>query len=149
MPKPQRGEAAGHSLQPTMLLNDALLRLAQQRNIDPASRSQVLAAGARIIRRSLVDYARKRKALKRGGQQKVVSLEVDVAAEQQRFDLLALHEALKAYERKHSRGASIVEMKYFGGLTNAEIARELGLSPRTVDEDLRFSKAWLRKELSK
>lgn len=137
-------ETPGHSLQPTMLVNDAYLKLLEQNNVDPEDRSQVMAAGAVIIRRLLVDYARRRNAKKRGGPEKCrISLpnaEPDAASE---IDVLELHDALNVFSENNPRAAKVVELKFFGGLTSEEIAAELNVSSRTVGGDWQFAKAWL------
>ena len=137
-------ETTGHSLQPTLLVNDAYLRLLEQRNVDPGDRSQVMAAGATIIRRLLVDYARKRKAKKRGGAAgRGNSLNVSIADSAKDMDILELNDALDALCGENPRAARVVEAKFFGGLTAEEIAEQLAVSLRTVNNDWRFAKAWL------
>ena len=141
-------ETPGHSLQPTMLVNDAYLRLLEQRNVDAADRSQVMAVGANMIRRMLVDHARRRKAAKRGGPTgRGVPLSVSIVAGTSPLDILELHDALTLFSQQHARAAQIVELKFFGGLTVEEIAAELKVSVRTVHHDWRFAKAWLFRAL--
>ncbi len=141
-------ETPGHSLQPTMLVNDAYLRLLEQKNVDPADRSQVMAAGATIIRRLLVDYARKRKAQKRGGGAgRKMLLSVSIADATNHLEILELNDALETLGRENPRMASVVELKFFGGLSGEEIAEQLGISLRTVNNDWRFAKAWLYRTL--
>lgn len=143
------GERPGHSLQPTMLVHDAYLKLRQQRNIDPADRSQMMAAGATIIRRLLVDYARARKAQKRGGLEKYqIPLHISVADSASLIDILELNDALETLAQQNGRAAQVVELKFFGGLSGDEIAKQLGISLRTVNNDWRFAKAWLYRTLS-
>ena len=142
-------ETPGHSLQPTLLVNDAYLKLLEQRNINIADRSQVMAAGGTIIRRLLVDYARTRKAKKRGGADgRGIPLHISIADSANRLDVLELNDALEALSSENSRAAHIVEMKYFGGLSGEEIAEQTGVSLRTVNNDWRFAKAWLYHKLS-
>lgn len=142
-------EAAGHSLQATMLVHDAWMRLSEQRNIDPAQRTQVLAAGATIIRRLLVDYARRRKAKKRGGPEaRGRQLQVDVPDRATGLDVLELHDALNALADQSPRAARVVELKFFGGLSGEEISTELAVSLRTVNNDWKFAKAWLYRSLA-
>ncbi len=146
--KALRRELAGHSLQPTLLVNDAYLRLLEQRNLDPADRSMVLAAGATIIRRLLIDYARRRRRQKRGGPQgRGIPLHISVAESAKTLDLLELNDALEALAEQLPRAAKIVELKFFGGLTGEEISLQLGISLRTVNNDWKFAKAWLYREL--
>ncbi len=142
-------ETPGHSLQPTMLVNDAYLKLLEQKNVDPADRSQVMAAGATIIRRLLVDYARTRKAQKRGGPDgRGIPLHISVADSAKQLDVLELNDALEALGAENARAAQVVELKFFGGLSGDEIAEQLGVSLRTVNNDWRFAKAWLYRTLS-
>lgn len=132
-----------------MLVNDAWLKLLDQKNVDPADRSQIMAAGATIIRRLLVDYARTRKAQKRGGPDgRGNSLHISVADSARQLDVLELNDALAALGEVNARAAQVVELKFFGGLTGEEIAEQLNVSLRTVNNDWRFAKAWLYRTLS-
>ena len=141
-------ENPGHSLQPTLLVNDAYLRLLEQRNVCFNDRSKVMATGATIIRRLLVDYARKRKSQKRGGEQgRGKQLHVSIAGNANRLDALELNDALELLAKQRPRSAQVVELKFFGGLTSEEIAEQIGVSIRTVKSDWRFAKAWLYREL--
>jgi RNA polymerase sigma factor (TIGR02999 family) len=141
-------ESPGHSLQPTMLVNDAYVKLLEQRNVDPADRSRVMAAGATIIRRLLVDYARTRKAQKRGGPDgRGIPLHISVADSANLLDVLELNDALEALGDENERAAQVVELKFFGGLSGDEIAERLDVSLRTVNNDWRFAKAWLYRAL--
>ncbi len=142
-------EKPGHSLQPTLMVNDAWLKLLDQKNVDAANRSQVMAAGSNIIRRMLVDYARKRKAQKRGGKKgRGEPLHICVADSANQIELLELNDALESLEKDHPRTAQVVELKFFGGLTGDEIAQQLNVSLRTVNNDWRFAKAWLYRVLN-
>jgi RNA polymerase sigma-70 factor (ECF subfamily) len=141
-------ESPGHSLQPSLLVNDAYLRLLEQRNISPDDRSAVMAAGATIIRRLLVDYARKRKSQKRGGEKgRGKGLHLSIADNANHLDVLELNDALEALGNQRPRAAQVVELKFFGGLTSEEIGDQIGVSLRTVKSDWRFAKAWLYREL--
>ncbi len=141
-------EAPGHSLQPTLLVNDAYLRLLDQRNVTPEDRSAVIAVGANIIRRLLVDYARKRKRLKRGGEKgRGNPLHLSIGDHANQIDVLELNDALDVFAKERPRAAQVVELKFFGGLKAGEIAEQLGVSIRTVKNDWRFAKAWLYREL--
>ena len=142
-------ETPGHSLQPTLLVNDAWMKLRDQRNVDPADRSQVMATGATIIRRLLVDHARARKAQRRGGSDgRGNSLHISVADSARQLDVLELNDALEALASANQRAAQVVELKFFGGLSGEEIAEQLDVSLRTVNLDWRFAKAWLYRTLS-
>lgn len=149
-----RREAAGHSLQPTMLVNDAYMYLQKQRNVDMGERSQVMAVAARFLQRILVDHARRRKAEKRGGkdmQQNSLHIsQIDVAkqVEPQLVDILELDEALENLSEQLPRAAEVVVLKFFSQMTNDEIADQLGVSERTVNSDWKFAKSWLYTRLS-
>jgi RNA polymerase sigma factor (TIGR02999 family) len=128
------GEAAGHTLQPTALVHEAWLRLVG--NGAPTnwqSRSHFFAAAATAMRRILVENARRKRRLKRGGGEVHVSLdEVDVAEPTPNQDILLIHEALTKLEEANPQQAKIVELKFFGGLTNEEVAQNLAIAERTV-----------------
>lgn len=142
-------EQPGHSLQPTLLLNDAYLKLMDQRNLDLENRSEVLAAGAVVIRRILIDSARSRKALSRGGSEgRGISLNISVADSANPIELLELDDVLNRLAEINPRRAKVVEFKYFGGLTVTEIAKELDVSVSTVNNEWAIAKAWLYRELS-
>ncbi len=142
-------ETPGHSLQPTLLVNDAFLKLLEQKNVDAADRSQVMAVGANIIRRLLVDYARTRKAKKRGGADgRGIPLEISVADSAKTLDVLELHDVLEQLAERKPRAAQVVELRFFGGLEGEEIAEHLGISIGTVNNDWRYAKAWLYREMS-
>lgn len=141
-------ERPGATLQPTMLVHDAWIKLRGQQNVNPDDRAQVVAAGANIIRRLLVDHARKRNALRRGGRGgRGGELSFDVAAGDSRLDILELHDALSAFAESFPRAGQIVELKFFGGMTGEETAEYLKISLRTVNSDWLFAKAWLYREL--
>jgi RNA polymerase sigma factor (TIGR02999 family) len=143
-----RGEGAGHTLQPTALVNEAFEALV---NIDVPwqDRAHFFALSARLMRRILVNHANARRAQKRGGNEVRVTLDEKVApAAGGDDDLLALDEALEELAGLEPRCAQVVELHYFGGLTYHEIANALGLSPSTVHEALRTGKAWLAGKLT-
>jgi RNA polymerase sigma factor (TIGR02999 family) len=141
-------ETPGHTLQPTILVHDAFVRLLEQRNVNLDDRSQVLAAGATIIRRLLVDYARARKAQKRGGAAgRGIPLHISLVDSANQLDVLELNDALEVLGNENSRAAQVVELKFFGGLSGEEIAEQMGVSLRTVNNDWRFAKAWLYRAL--
>jgi RNA polymerase sigma-70 factor, ECF subfamily len=142
------GARAGHTLQTTALVNEAYLRLADQAQPRYNNRAHFLAVAARAMRQILVDYALSYNALKRGGgAQKLQLDEVAVACESQSQELIELNEALERLGQLDSRKAQVVELKYFGGLNQDEIAEVLSISPKTVRRDWSFAKAWLHNEL--
>jgi RNA polymerase sigma factor (TIGR02999 family) len=138
-------ERAGHTLQPTALVHEVYLRLAAE-GTDWVNRAQFLCVAARQIRRVLVDHARARKAKKRGGDLVRVTLS-DVTAGEKTFDLLELNRALEKLDANSPRDREIVELKYFAGLRETEIAEMLGIGVRTVRRRWGFARAWLFREL--
>ena len=129
-------------------MNDAYVRLQEQRNVDAADRSQVMAAGATIIRRLLIDYARRRKSQRRGGADgRGIPLHMSVPDDASFLDILELNDAMEKLAADNPRAAEVVEMKFFGGLSGEEMAEQLGVSLRTVNNDWRFAKAWLYRTL--
>jgi len=142
-------ERPGHTLQPTALVHEAYLRLAGQRNA-PGNRAQLLGLAAGMMRRILVNHARDRAAGKRGGGAERVSLSLADLRDDGRPDdveTIALHEALGRLEALDARKGRVVELKYFGGLTNDEIAEVLGISGATVEREWKFARAWLYDQL--
>jgi RNA polymerase sigma-70 factor (ECF subfamily) len=143
-----RGERRGHTLQPTALVHEVYLRLINQKDVDFQGHTHFLATAAQAMRRVLVDHARSRRRLKRGGAAQRVPLTVDIAVQDQRAeDVLVVEEALTKLEEADRRQATIVEMRYFGGLSIAEVAEALGISKRAVERDWAMARAWLRREL--
>jgi RNA polymerase sigma factor (TIGR02999 family) len=150
-----RNERVDHTLQPTALVNEAYLRLIGQRNLDPADRAQFFAIAATTIRRVLVDHAKRRHAVKRGGErgawQRLTLSDIDVAAPDQQaegeVDVIALDAALIELAQLDERAAKVVTMRYFGGMSLAEIATALDVSTRTIADDWAMAKAWLRRAL--
>jgi len=143
-----RRESPGHSLQPTVLVHEAYLRLA---DVDIAwqNRTHFLSVAARVMRRILVEWARARRATKRGGDTVRVTLTDGVSAPApDPVDMLALDGALERLTTLDARQAQVVELSYFGGLTYPEIGCLLGVSEATVDRDLRHARAWLRREIA-
>jgi len=139
-----RREGGGHTLQPTALVHEAFLRLVDQRKVDWTNRAQLLGIAAEMMRRILVNYARDRAAVKRGGGAQRVSLSiVEDSLRQGDVDMLMLHEALENLEQMDARKGRVVELKYFGGLTTDEIAEVLGISGATVEREWKFARAWL------
>jgi RNA polymerase sigma factor (TIGR02999 family) len=142
------GERPGHSLQPTMLVNEVYLRLIGKREVDWQSRSHFFAVAGRVMRRILVDYARARNAAKRGGGIADAPLdELPLLTNEQSSLVLAVHECLERLSELDKRQAQVVEMRFFGGLTEEEIAMVLGISARTVKRDWVMARSWLRAEL--
>lgn len=142
-----RHEGSRLSLQPTMLLNDAYLKLKQQRNLEGARRKDVLAAGVKIMRRLIIDHCRRQKADKRGGGAVSEPLAATIAAKARSEEVIELHESLARLEQRYPRAGKIVELRYFGGLTAELTAQHLQVSLSTVNSDWRFAKAWLERDL--
>jgi len=142
-------ERTGHTLQTTALLNEAYLQLVDDPKRNWQNRTHFMAAAAQLMRRIIVDYARERRSLKRGGGALKVSLdEAALVTEKQSEELLALDEALERLGVQDPRKRQIVELRYFGGLTVEETAEFLKLSHRTVKREWRIAKAWLYRALS-
>ena len=142
-------ENPGHTLQTSALVNEAYLKLCDQTRVRWQNRAHFFAIAARIMRRFLTNYARDRHRDKRGGHAVQVSLsEVAVMSEERSAELLALDEALERLAEFDPRKASVVELRHFGGLTAAETAEVLGVSPATVKREWSLARAWLRRELS-
>ncbi|HEV2799750.1 MAG TPA: sigma-70 family RNA polymerase sigma factor [Pyrinomonadaceae bacterium] len=143
-----RDERTGHTLQPTALVNEAYLRIIDQRRVSIENRAQFFGLAATLMRHILVDHARARAAGKRGGSQHVLSLdEARVAVEERAAELVALDEALKSLAEIDPRKSRVVEMRFFGGLSVEETARALGVSDKTVMRDWRIAKMWLHREM--
>mgnify|MGYP000750640960 CR=1 FL=1 len=139
-----RKERAGHSMQTSALVNEAYLRLIDANKVDWQNRAHFFAISASLMRRILVDAARERQARKRGGSAEHVLLdEALVAGKEMHTDLVALDEALTALAKIDDRKARVVELRFFGGLNEAEMAEALQVSPETVRRDWRLAKAWL------
>lgn len=144
------GERAGHTLQPTALVNEAWMRLFTGSDAGFENRAHFFAAASTAIRRVLADHARRRQAEKRGGDRARVSIEdVDVGAPVRSEDVLALDEALERLAGFAPIQARIVEMRFFGGMTTPELARALDLSESTIERHWRLARAWLRGELDR
>lgn len=139
-----RQERGAHTLQATAIVHEAYLRLIGQEGLQWPSRAHFFAFAAHLIRRILVDYARTRNRAKRGGQYDRVTLaEVADLALEKSPDLVALDEALSSLEKVDPRKASVVELRFFAGLTLEEIAEQLEISTETVGREWRRAKAWL------
>jgi RNA polymerase sigma-70 factor, ECF subfamily len=147
-----RQERPNHTLQPTALVHEAYLRLVEQSEQNWQNRAHFLGIGAHLMRQILVDHARKRNAAKRGGNEQLVSLnDLEVAGPgmQSPEDLIALDEALLKLEGIDPQQCNIVELRFFGGLTEEEISHLLGVSVRTVKRDWSVARAWLYAEITK
>ena len=143
-----RGERAGHSLQATALVNEAFLRLVDAQHVNWQNRTHFLAVAARLMRRILVDHARSKRYQKRGGGR--VNVELDAAlmvADELRPDLVELDDALTALATVDERKSSVIELRFFGGLSVEETAAFLKVSPETIKRDWRLAKAWLAREM--
>ncbi len=143
-----RGERADHTLQPTALVHEAYIRLTKLHDIDWKGRSHFFAIAATIMRRILVDHARAQQACKREALHNAFSLEdVLIISPERSHELIALDEALKKLARFDDRRSKIVELRFFGGLSEEEAGAVLGVSSRTVKRDWQIAKAWLYDEL--
>jgi len=144
-----RHERAGHTLQPTALVHEAYLRLVEQRNVEWQNRAHFFGVAAGVMRRILVDHARRQTAQKRGDGVQRVSLEhIAELPSANQIPVLALDHALTRLEKLDAGLAQIVELRVFGGLTIDEAAHLLNVSPSTAKRDWRTAKAWLTRELA-
>jgi RNA polymerase sigma-70 factor, ECF subfamily len=142
-------ERPGHTLQTTDLVNEAYLRLANQKNVNWQGRAHFFAIAAQVMRHLLVDHARARHYAKRGGDARRITLDEKALVSQERgAELLALDEALTKLSAFDPRKSRIVELRYFGGLSVEEAAEVLGVSAITVKREWGKAKAWLYRELS-
>jgi RNA polymerase sigma factor (TIGR02999 family) len=145
-----RQERQDHTLQPTALVHEAYLKLIDQTRVDWQNRAHFFGVAAQVMRRILVDHARRHRASKRGGFQQKLTLDEAIDYSQSRdVDLVALDDALNALARLDARQSRIVELRFFGGLTIEETAEALDISPATVKVDWSMAKAWLRREISR
>jgi RNA polymerase sigma-70 factor (ECF subfamily) len=145
-----KGERPGHTLQPTAVVHDALLQLLGKQEVDWQNRAHFFAVAAQSMRRILVDYARSHGAEKRGGSYQRVSLEdVFVVSRERLVELLILDQALERLQKWDKRLGRMVELRFFGGMTEEETAEVLGVSVRTVKRDWKVAQAWLHGEMTK
>ncbi len=145
-----RRERAGHTLQTTALVNEVYLRLVDAHRMPWQNRAHFFAITAQLMRQILIEFARRRQKLKRGGGARPVSLdEALTIAPGRSAELIALDDALRVLEQVNARQSKIVELRFFGGLTEEETAEALGVSPRTVRSDWSVAKVWLLRELSR
>ncbi len=146
-----RGERSNHTLQPTALLNEAYARLmeAPEHRIAWQSRAHFFAVAAQVMRHILIDYARAKRATKRGGVQQQITLTDSIKVNEGRsLDMLVLNDALERLEKLDARQSRVVELHFFGGLTFEEIADVLGMAVRTVKRDWSMARSWLHIQLS-
>ena len=145
-----RDERTGHTLQPTALVHEAYLRLAGQDRANWRNRAQFMGIAGQLMRRILVDHARKRHAAKRGGT--LVTLDEGIGNQRnsgaQTEEILAVDEALARLDHLDPQQARVVELRYFGGLSAEETAEAMGMSQRTVEREWTTAKAWLRAQLA-
>jgi len=142
------GERQGHSLQATALVNEAYLRLMGVQHVNWQNRAHFLAVSARLMRRILVDFARRRNYQKRGGGAEQVTFDEGLeVGEAPSFDLIALDEALDRLAAVDARKCKVIEFRFFGGLSVEETAAVLDVSPDTVMRDWRLAKTWLLREM--
>jgi RNA polymerase sigma factor (TIGR02999 family) len=142
-------ERNSHTLQPTALVHEAYLRLVDQTRVSWQNRSHFFGMAANMMRRILVDYARAHASEKRGGAAQRLSIDdIHISVEERAASLVALDEAVEKLAKFDERKAKIVEMRFFGGLTDEEISEILGVSSRTVWRDWRTARLWLYRELS-
>ena len=144
-----RREQAGHTLQTTALIHEAYVRLVDQRNVQWQNRAHFFGIAAQLMRRILVDHARTKKRVKRGGSKVQVSLaDATVATTGPDLDIVALDEALERLEKLDQQQSRVVELRYFSGLTVEETAEVMGISTATVKREWSLARAWLHRELS-
>jgi RNA polymerase sigma-70 factor (ECF subfamily) len=144
-----RRERPGHTLQPTALVNEAYLRLIDQKKANWQNRAQFYGIAAQLMRRILVDHARQHNAAKRGGsdQQRLSITSAHDVSDKPNLDLLALHEALEELATVDPQQSRIVELKFFGGLSIEETAEVMKLGHATIERDWKMARAWLRLKL--
>ena len=141
-----RSERSGHTLQATALVNEAFVKLVGA-DAEFADRAHFLAVAARIMRHILTDYARSRGSRKRGGGLNIDPLDDERIGGESSSSVLDIDDALVRLSEVDERSADALVLHYFGGMTHAEVATALGVSPATIDRDLRLGKAWLGNEL--
>jgi RNA polymerase sigma factor (TIGR02999 family) len=141
-------ERPDHTLTPTALVHEAYIRLVDQNSMGWQDRAHFYAIAARVMRRVLIDHARRRLADKRGGGQQMVTLHEDAAAVTTPENLLELDRALDKLDQLSPRQRQVVEMRFFGGMTHEETAEVVGVSVPTVRRDWRVAQAWLKREMA-
>jgi len=141
-------ERPNHTLQPTALVNEVYLRLADHPQIDCQGKTHFFAICAKIMRQILIDYARQHQRLKHGGDHKKMEMNSRIAVDEMDVvDIVALNDAMEELAAMDKREAQVVELRFFGGLQVDEIATYLGVSKRTVEGDWKHAKAWLQLKL--
>ncbi len=143
-------ERTGHTHQATSLVHEVYLRLVDQTRVDWRNKAHFFAVAAQAMRRILIDHARRKARAKHGGRHRKLSLDeaLTVAADQPSTDLVALDRALVRLAKEDPEAARVVELRFFGGLTDEDSAQVLGASPRTVRRRWQYAKAWLYRELT-
>jgi len=145
-----RRQNPGHTLQTTALVNEAFIRLVDSNRVNWQDRNHFFAISAQLMRRVLVDVARRKNSLKRGGERVQVTLDDKLnVSDEKETDLIALDEAMSLLAELNPRQSQIVELRYFGGLTEEQIADTLEISSRTVRRDWNLARAWLFRELNR
>jgi RNA polymerase sigma-70 factor (ECF subfamily) len=144
-----RRESQDHTLQTSALVNEAYMRLVDQKSVQWQNRAQFFGVAAQLMRRILVDHARTRSRAKRGGGIQMVLLTDQSVMSNEAAEVVALDEALRNLAEMDPRKSQIVEMKFFGGLTNDEVAEVLKVTSRTIEREWRKAKAWLHRAISK
>ena len=143
-------ERKNHTLQPTALVHEAYLKLVGQPGVECQGRAHFLAIAAKAMREILVDHARRHRAAKRGGDRHRIALDDNLVIESSRdVDLLALEDALSKLTKLDPRQAQMIELRFFGGLDIAEVAKVMKISKRSAEREWTMVRAWLRRELSR
>ena len=143
------GERSNHTLQPTALVHEAFMRISEQSGIDWQNRSHFYGIASRLMRQILVDHARAHSAAKRGSNAIHFSIDdMQIPVEERAHSILCLNDVLERLEKFDEQQAKIVEMRFFGGMGNSEIAETLGVSERTVGRDWQTARLWLYRELN-
>jgi len=144
-----RREGQDHTLQTSALVNEAYLRLIDQKSVQWQNRAHFFGVAAQLMRRILVDHARSRSRVKRGGGAQMVSLADQAGVSKEAEEVIALDDALTNLAEMDARKSQIVEMKFFGGLTTEEVAEVLKITTRTVEREWRKARAWLNRAITK
>lgn len=144
-----RSKEVGHTLQPTALIHEVYLKLINQEQQTWENRTHFFGVASKAMRHILVDYLRNRRSLKKGGDEEEVELDESIMVSKERaVGLIELDEALTKLSKLNERKSRVVELKYFGGLSNEEMAKVLKVSSKTVTRDWQFARSWLLRELS-